>query len=128
MKESMGIRTIEESVPDPFFSLSPDMLCVVGPDGYFQRLNPRWSEVLGLSEAQLLARPLVDFVHPDDRAATDLTRSQFESRFASGDGSYRWLSWRNASGQPGSTGASSGRESAFYCVVHDITERKLAQR
>jgi PAS domain S-box-containing protein len=124
----MGIRIVESSAPDPFFSLSPDMLCVVGVDGYFQRLNPRWSEVLGLSEEQLLARPLVDFVHPDDRAATVLTRSQFENRFASGDGSYRWLSWRNAPGQLGSRGASLGREAAFYCVVRDITERKLAER
>src|SRR5262245_25678827 len=124
----MGIRIIEPSVSDPFFHLSPDMLCVVGADGYFQRLNPRWSEVLGLSEEQLLARPLLDFIHPDDRAATVLTRAQFENRFLVGDGTYRWLSWRTAPARPISGRALAGLDGAFYCVVHDVTERKHAER
>lgn len=107
------------TAPDPFFVLSPDMLCVVGADGYFQRLNPRWADALGVSEEMLLSRPLEDFVHPDDRAAIARMRPQFEIRFRCGDGAYRWLSWRT-SAPPGTR--------AHYCIVHDVTERKITER
>lgn len=55
---------------EAFFTLSPDLLCVASLDGYFLRLNPAWKQVLGYDEAELLAAPFLDFVHPDDRAKT----------------------------------------------------------
>ena len=55
---------------DRFFRLSLDMLCVADLDGYFKRVNPVWERVLGWSEADLISRPYMDFVHPDDREAT----------------------------------------------------------
>ncbi len=53
-----------------FFNQSPDLLCIAGFDGVFKRLNPAWSPLLGWSNAELHARPFLEFVHPDDRAAT----------------------------------------------------------
>jgi len=55
---------------ETFFRLSLDLLCVASLDGYLLRLNPAWTHVLGFDEAELLASPFLDFVHPDDRAAT----------------------------------------------------------
>src|SRR5487761_944187 len=55
---------------ESFFSLSVDMLCVAGYDGFFKHLNPAWTQTLGFTDAELMARPFLDFVHPDDRLAT----------------------------------------------------------
>ena len=62
-------RRAEEEL-DRFFTLSLDMLAVAGFDGYFKRVNPVWERVLGWTETDLLTRPYMDFVHPDDRAPT----------------------------------------------------------
>ncbi len=63
---------IEESRDelDRFFTLSLDLFCIAGLDGTFRRLNPSWEPVLGYTADELLSRPFLDFVHPDDRAAT----------------------------------------------------------
>lgn len=39
-------------------------------DGRFTRVNPAAEEILGYTEAELLARPYVDLVHPADRDST----------------------------------------------------------
>lgn len=120
-----NLRRIEtEARLDRFFSLSPDLFCVAGMDGYFKQLNPAFSRTLGYTSEELLARPFLDFTHPDDRAATraeaeKLGRGaptiQFRNRFRCHDGSSRWLSW-NA--QP------VIEESLMYATARDITGLK----
>jgi PAS domain S-box-containing protein len=88
-----------------FFTLSIDMLCIAGFDGYFKRLSPAWQTTLGWSEKELLNKPFLSLVHPDDREATSVESSKlaagaktisFENRYLGKDGKYRTLEWRSA--------------------------------
>ena len=86
-----------------FFEFSNEMLAVANGRGYFIRLNQAWTRALGWSVDELLGRPYVEFVHPDDAEATireaDLLVSgthetiSFENRYRAKDGTYRWLAW-----------------------------------
>lgn len=108
-----------------FFSLSIDMLCIAGFDGYFKHLNSAWQKTLGFTLEELLARPYMDRIHPDDRQrtvaeATNLDQGRdtvrFENRYLCKDGSYKWLLWQ-ATPVP--------EEQLIYAIAHDITEQKL---
>ncbi len=109
---------------DRFFNLSVDLLAIVGTDGYFKQLNPSWSKILGYSIEELLAVPYLEFVHPEDKNITiaetkkiteGATAFNFQNRYRTKDGSYRWLAWNSV---PLST------ENLIYAVVRDITDEK----
>ena len=115
-----------EAERNSFFECSLDMLCIAHTDGYFKRINPAFEETLGWSTAELLARPFLDFIHPDDLAATLVEVDKlaagesvisFQNRYQCKDGSWRWLSWK-------STATSEG---AIFATARDITEIELTQ-
>lgn len=111
-----------------FFAMSLDLMCVAGFDGYFRRVNPSWTRVLGWSEAELLSRPVHDFMHPQDREITlrareDLARGipvrGLENRYLCKDGSHRWLAWKSVTDPTGRL---------VFAVARDITERRQAEQ
>jgi PAS domain S-box-containing protein len=109
-----------------FFDLSIDLLCFLDFNGYFKRLNPAWERTLGFTRAELMSKPFIEFVHPDDRERT-LNQNRevrsgghalfFENRYMCKDGSYRWFLW-NAAPDTG--------QRVIYSVARDITSRKQA--
>jgi diguanylate cyclase (GGDEF)-like protein/PAS domain S-box-containing protein len=110
-----------------YFELSRDLQVTSNFDGYFASVNPAVEHILGWSVEQFLARPFIDMVHPDDRAATlaevaKLADGQvtvnFVNRYEASDGSYRWLEW-NAIVLP--------EEGLMYASARDVTERKLIE-
>lgn len=111
-----------------FFEFSNEMLSLANDQGYLTRVNPAWTKTLGWTAEELTNRPYIDFVHPDDLAATlkeaELLASGthetigFENRYRCRDGSYRWLAWRVV--------VPAGSHQ-LVASARDITERKLVE-
>lgn len=121
-------RRMTEEELDQLFTVSLDMLCIAGFDGYFKRINPAWENTLGVPIEELLSKPFNEFVHPDDRDRTTAESERldegeqvisFENRYRCGDGSYRWLLW-NAT--------PSLDQKLIFAVARDVTQRKEAER
>jgi PAS domain S-box-containing protein len=103
-----------------FFNLSVDMMCVAGFDGYFKRVNHAFKTTLGY-DTELLEKPFLDFVHPDDVKATrQLTASMlsgeavlnFTNHYRDKQGSYRLIQWQ---------GIADVKREVIYAVGRDIT-------
>lgn len=112
---------------DRFFLLSVDFLCISSADGYFKRISPGVTEMLGWTAEEFLARPYTDFIHPDDIARTrDKVKEQmqtgrrvmeFENRYRHKDGSWRTLSWRSV---------PVPETELMYATARDVTEMRAA--
>jgi PAS domain S-box-containing protein len=101
------------------------LIFIAGMDGYFKRVSAGYERLLGWSEEELLARPYLEFVHPDDIGALAASLEEVaagreevinqEIRILCKDGSYRWLIG-NYRPVP--------EEGVMYGVAVDLTERK----
>jgi two-component system, sensor histidine kinase and response regulator len=120
-------RKRAEEELDRFFTISLDLQCIATFDGYFTRVNSAWERTLGYTSEEMVARPFLDFVHPEDREPTIAVMSalitgervrDFENRYRARDGSYRWLLW-NAASLPDL--------GSIYADARDITERKRGE-
>jgi PAS domain S-box-containing protein len=108
------------------FDMSLDMICVADiQTATFLQVNPAFLKTLGYSEAELLGRPFLDFIHPDDVAPTaavvkdELRKGNavlsFENRYRRKDGEYCWLDWKSH---------PVPAKGITFAVAHDVTERK----
>jgi PAS domain S-box-containing protein len=103
------------------------MLGIADMTGTLRQLNPSWGKTLGWSDEELRARPVLDFVHADDRAKTEEQLARlakgdsvpyFENRFATKAGGYRWLAW---------TAAPYIEEGLLYVYARDLSETRRAE-
>lgn len=113
---------------DQLFNLSLDMLSIASLEGYFKSVNPAWTAALGWTAEEVTSRPWLDFVHPDDHAATIAAGEQlragqplwgFENRYRCKDGTYRWIAW-NSCPLPD--------EGLVFAVARDVTAQRAAAR
>jgi diguanylate cyclase (GGDEF)-like protein/PAS domain S-box-containing protein len=109
------------------FELSRDMVATAGFDGYFKRVNPAFERTLGYSPEEMLSRPFIDFVHPDDRERTEeeaaalgegSTTVQFQNRYFDKRGDVHWIEW---------TSIGVPEEDLIYGVARDVTDRKALE-
>ncbi|WP_434041892.1 MULTISPECIES: PAS domain S-box protein [Sorangium] len=112
---------------DRFFELSVDLVGIAGFDGYFKRVGRAWEQTLGFSREELMARPFLDFVHPDDRERTMAEAAhlvagggtaKFVNRYRCRDDSYLWIEWNSA---------IHPDAQLIYFVARNITDRKRAE-
>src|SRR5262249_29269632 len=109
-----------------FFTLSPDILCIIGFNGRFKDFNPAMEKMIGLPRNQLLKGNALDFFHYEDlpkvqeeidRMAAGENIPSIESRIL-GKSGIRWLLW---------SGVTFPEEGVFYAIGKDITERKSVE-
>ncbi|RCL26953.1 hybrid sensor histidine kinase/response regulator [Pseudomonas sp. AFG_SD02_1510_Pfu_092] len=97
-------RQVEQHVleREQFWQLSRDAMMSVTPDLKVQAANPAWYRVLGWSEEQVRGTPVLELVHPADRAEVQVAVSgflqysnteQLETRLRHRDGHYHWFRW-----------------------------------
>jgi len=101
--------------------VSRDLFCICGFDGYYQSVNPAWTEALGYAPQELIGRQCLELLHPEDvpRAEKEFERLsrtdivETDLRVRARDGTYRWYNW---------TSVAEGN--VFYAAGRDITMRK----
>lgn len=110
-----------------FFTLSPEVLCAIGYDGCFQRVNPAFTETFGYNQRDLRKVGFVDLVDDTDRetAKDELQRlvdgsirREFEIRCRCADGRQKWLAW---------TAKSYPEDRVIYAAARDTTQHKIAE-
>ena len=86
-------------------------------------MNSNFSRVLGYSDKELLSRPFMEFVHPEDRDQTLNVMSQlqlgqpvvqFQNRYSAADGTWRCFEW---------TAKSVPKDHIIFAVARDVTDR-----
>ncbi len=111
---------------DRIFTLSLDLLCIADLEGRFIKVNPAWEQTLGYRSDELEGFPFMDFVHPDDRTATENAIGRlaggedvvgFTNRYRHNNGSYRWIEWNS----------TPYLNTFIYAAARDITDRKRAE-
>ena len=101
----IGIDITEETLlklqKNRFFDISVDIFCITDPLGNINEINQACTRITGWEISDLLGQNAKDFIHPDDYLAImqsisgiDIslkTAFEFQSRFITNSGTYRWL-------------------------------------
>jgi PAS domain S-box-containing protein len=112
---------------DNFFNISADLICIAGFNGYFKRVNPAVSKLLGYSDEELYSKPINSFVYTPDLKITIETREEvyknkpllnFENRYLTKSGEIVWLSW---------TSMPVLDEKLVYAIAKNITHKKRVE-
>lgn len=108
--------------PDFQFLLnSSNIICIGGADGLAKLINPKFIQVTGWTEDDILGKSFIHLLHPDDvettkAALTSIADSSkpihVESKIRCKDDSFRWFSWNIIK-----------KNQLFYCIATDITDQ-----
>lgn len=111
------------------FNMSLDLMCIADINTtHFKVINPAFTKILGYTEKELINKPFIRFIHPDDvsktfeiiekKLKTGAVVIHFTNRYRCKDGSYRWLDW-NSHPVP--------EQGITYAIAHDVTEKVKAE-
>lgn len=104
-----------------------DMICTIDGEGNFRQLSASAYDVLGYKPDELIGKPFIDFVHPQDRERTNQMAEaiiagsftkDFENRYIKKNGEPVHIMW---------SAIWSDDAKLFFCVARDITDKKLLE-
>ena len=107
---------------------SQDVICTIDEWGRFVSVSAACEHLWGYSPAELVGRPYMDLVCPEDKALTaqvadvlmlDGKITDFVNRYTRKDGSLVDVLW-SASWSP--------TDKIMFCVAHDVTERAQIEK
>ncbi|WP_026915740.1 PAS domain S-box protein [Christiangramia portivictoriae] len=94
-------RKLSQNQLSDFFEYSPNLIAVIGLDGYIKMANPAFVKTFNYSTAEMLSEPFSTFIHPEDLEKTfeainliSIGGEDFEIRCRQKNGDYIWISWR----------------------------------
>lgn len=108
---------------EKLFSISNDLICVVGTDGYYKKINPAFKRVLGWNDSLLLGNEASILVHPEDldfvqqelaKLYTTETTITNTHRAQTKDGNYKTIQWVTT---------IEPLTGNLFCIGRDITEQ-----
>ncbi len=120
-------RQLENEVQD-IFEAASDIICIVGMDRHFKKVNPAMCVLLGYTEAELLSISIDELIHPDDLIISrnrmqrfingEAHALYFENRYINSAGSIIHLAW---------SASKAKEEGVLFCIAKNITDKKEAQ-
>ena len=117
---------------ESFFKTTLQMACLADEER-FRQVNDRWIDSLGWSREELLSRPFISFVHPDDlRATSDAVGRlqqgedivEFENRYQTADGGWLNLIW-NARIEPDTGLIMATARDVTKARAHEVERLRL---
>ncbi len=114
------------------FELAAAGVARVGLDGRWLEVNPKFCEILGYTQEELLNKRFMDLTHPEDREpnrrlftralAGEIEHYSLEKRYLHKDGSSVWTDLTSALVR-----TAGGEPAYFISVIQDISARKAAE-
>ena len=104
-----------------------DVICSIDSNGNFISVSPACERLLGYTQQELIGKEYIQLVVESDRQQTvaavlnvvSSPGGQFENRLIRNDGSFIDVLWSVQWSKP---------EQSLFCVIHDITQRKIIER
>lgn len=105
-----------------------DVICLIDSEGRFVTINSASENLLGFHPDKLLNKSLVDFILPEDVASSlaavigaekSIDKIVFETKWRHPGQGIIHLLW---------SAHWSAKDHGLFCVVHDITDRKIAEQ
>jgi len=124
LHQDVTSRQLAEERLNSLYDASVEVLTIISFKGYFKRVNPAFVKLLGYTAEELMSRPCIEFVHPDDRERTmkhvmaqlyEGDSDRIENRYIRKDGTTALMSWSMS---------PSGKD--ILGVARDITEERAA--
>ena len=102
LNETLEAQVVERTAErDRLWETSPHLMLVADFKGFFRRINPAWTSMLGYTEEELIGHHVNEFVIGDDHHETVAAyefaaaggKPQIENRYRHKDGTIRHISW-----------------------------------